>query len=394
MGLSGIVFDSPDFKNLETCNGLDDYLFKMGVLITLRRGKRELFKEYFAKCSHKLSEDLKTMMFFPFLGDISEVSKYLKDNRVPLKKRLRIQSIFRQKNYVRNKKNLIIDLLNIFKKEDSLKSPIERQVILERVQSIGHDFWRNLFSFVIAIKAKNLPWALELKRDLAKISPYWNLVKGISFTNEEELAIRDFIIYALNQYEDVFEDTEGLKILAERFTQIGHTNEFKLIRSQLDADWSLSDIRRRFKNPLLKSEYFDFWYLIMMNRTSDAEIRQNFRRAISKRSLVKAKYGQMWVFEYFFPADEARRSEITKKLLKMWKKKDLVDRYTVIRTISSSKVKNELALTDHTFTRADFQIKREFYTDVLNSGYSTEGILYELYKLGDNDEDNLWWLML
>jgi hypothetical protein len=388
------VFDQPEFKDLEKCTALDDYLFKMGVLITLRRGKRELLKDYFAKCSQNLSDQMKVMMFFPFLGEIVEVGKYLKDNGLPLKASLRIQSTFRQKKYLRSKKATILELLVTLKKEDSLKSPGERQIVFERVKSIGHDFWRQLFSFSLAIKAKNLPWALELKRELAKSSPYWNLIKSISFTHEEEIMIRDFILYVLTEYQEVFEDSEDIKILAERFSLFGHTSDFRLIKSQLNADWSLTEIRSKFKNPLLKSEYFDFWYLIMMNRTSDAELRQNFRKAISKRSLSKARPGQMWVFEYFFPADEKRRNEIIKKLLRMWKRKNLVDRYTVLRTASLPKIKKNLAEKEISFLRADFQMKREFFTEVLNTGYSTEGTLYELFQLGDKNEDNLWWLML
>ncbi len=388
------MFDQPEFKDLGKCAALDDYLFKMGVLITLRRGKRELLKDYFAKCSQNLSDQMKVMMFFPFLGEIVEVGKYLKENGLPLKRRLRIQSTFRQKKYLSSKKVVILELLETLKKEDSLKSPGERQVVFDRVKNIGHEFWRQLFSFSLAIKAKNLPWALELKRELAKSSPYWNLIKSISFTHEEEIMIRDFILYALTQYQEVFEDSEDVKILAERFAQIGHTNDFRLIKSQLNADWSLTEIRSKFKNPLLKSEYFDFWYLIMMNRTSDTELRQNFRKAISKRSLLKARPGQMWVFEYFFPADENRRNEIIKKLLKMWKRKNLVDRYTVLRAASLPKIKKNLADKESSFLRADFQMKREFFTEVLNTGYSTEGTLYELFQLGDKNEDNLWWLML
>ncbi len=388
------MFDQPEFKDLGKCAALDDYLFKMGVLITLRRGKRELLKDYFAKCSQNLSDQMKVMMFFPFLGEIVEVGKYLKENGLPLKRRLRIQSTFRQKKYLSSKKVVILELLETLKKEDSLKSPGERQVVFDRVKNIGHEFWRQLFSFSLAIKAKNLPWALELKRELAKSSPYWNLIKSISFTHEEEIMIRDFILYALTQYQEVFEDSEDVKILAERFAQIGHTNDFRLIKSQLNADWSLAEIRSKFKNPLLKSEYFDFWYLIMMNRTSDTELRQNFRKAISKRSLLKARPGQMWVFEYFFPADENRRNEIIKKLLKMWKRKNLVDRYTVLRAASLPKIKKNLADKESSFLRADFQMKREFFTEVLNTGYSTEGTLYELFQLGDKNEDNLWWLML
>lgn len=333
-------------------------------------------------------------MYFPFLGDDQEVGSYLLKNGLGLKSRLKIQSNFRQKKYVRQQKKDILELINELQNKEGLKSPEKRQGYLKRIDNINHPFFKSLFSFLIAIEAKNQPWAYRLKRQLSKSSPYWNLIRGIQFTEDEEVLVRDFILFALNEYQEVFEDEEGLKILAEKITQTGHTQEFRTVRSRMGADWSLAELRERFKNPLLKSEYFDFWYMIMMNRTSDAELRQKFRQAITKRSLLQSRAGQLWVFEYFFPGEDSLRQIILAKLLKAWRSGNQIDRYSVLRTLELPKVKQALAAMNPTFKRASFQIKREFFNELLHSGYSTENALYELYLLGDKNEENLWWLML
>lgn len=394
MNFNGVSFEKVEFQDLTNCNALDDYLFKIGVLISLRSGKREQLKDFFASCSQKLDNQLKVMMYFPFLGENADVATYLKKNGLPLKTRLKIQSAFRQKKFIRQTKQEVLRLVDIFQNKEELKSPEKRQIQLAAVKSLTHVFFKNLFSLHLAINAKNQPWSIKLKRELSKFSPYWNLIRGFSFSTEELLKIRDYLLLVMNDYQETFEDQEGIKILAEKFTQMGHTQEFRTIRSRSGADWSLSQLRERFKNPLLKSEFFDFWYMVMMNRTSDAELRQKFRQAIHKRSLQQARPGQLWVFQYFFPPDDELRKIILDKLLSFWRSPVQINRYTVLRTLEFNKVKQAMSARDAYFKKANFQIKREFFTELLNSGYSTENALYELFLLGDKNEENLWWLII
>ncbi len=382
------------FKDLTKCEFFDDYLFKMGVLITVRKGKREELNEFFKTCSQQLSFQMKAMLYFPFLGDVKEVGDYLKSNGIALKQRLKIQSAFGEKKKVRKLKEEIMELLEAWQKEDVLKSPEERQKGLKRLERLNHKYFKKLFTFVLAIKSKNIPWAVSLKRELIKFSPYWNLTRGLDFNEEEDQKLRDFLLFSLELFKDFHKEDEGVKMLAEKFAQMGHSNEYKTIKSRNGADWSLTDLRNQFKNPFLKSEFFDFWYLMMMNRTSDAELREKFRQAISVRSLIKAKPGQMWVFEYFYPPQQILRKIILDKLEKMWASNAHDQRYVVLRTLDSASVKQSLAERDSNFKRASFQLKREFFSDVLSTGFSTENALYELYLLGDKNEENLWWLMI
>lgn len=337
---------------------------------------------------------MKAMMYFPFLGEVEQVGEYLKKNGIPLKERLRIQSSFSQKKQVRKMKKEFLLMIEEWQKEGALATSEERQKWLPRVNRLKHPFYKSILTFVIAIKAKNTPWAVSLKREIIKSSPYWNMVRGIELKEEEELKVRDFFLFSMELYKEFHEDSEGLKMLAEKLTQTGHTNEFKTIRSRIGADWSLTDLRAQFKNPLLKTEYFDFWYMMMMNRTSDAELREKFRQALNLRSLRKAQEGQLWVFEFFFPPQKSLREVILDKLGSMWMSRDLQSRYTVLRCMDSPKIKTSLSKRKDAFKRASFQLKRELYMDILSTGLATEGSLYELYLLGDKSEENLWWLML
>ncbi len=387
-------FKKPEYKTLEDCNALEDYLFQMAIIIDVRRGKREIFKNLFLKCQQKISKEFSTILYFPFLSNLEEVKTYLKENGLSLKERLKIQSSFYRKQKIKEIKNKIIDLIDVLASEESLNSPEKRHEILLKVKMIPILWWERLFSLLIATEAKNRPWSLELKRELAKSSPYVFLIKGIPFDEIEMVKIREFILKVLTRYKDEFNDIEGVKILADRFNGSLESGDFKTIKEKVDADWSLSELREKFDNPLLRSEFFDFWYMVMMNRTSDSELRSRIRKALSYRALNSAQYSQLWVLEYFLPVDEKMRKLIVRQLSKMWVSNSLVHQYTVLRASRNQPLKKILSQSSKEFEKPDFKIVREYFDKLLNSGYSTHFALYELYYLGDKNPENLWWLIL
>jgi hypothetical protein len=334
------------------------------------------------------------MAYFPYLGSLEDAGEYLKDNGYALKYRLKIQSLLQRKRQIEVMKKEILTLIDILQDKTRLQSPETRHDVLKKVRKLPIEWWERFFSLLLAVEGKNQPWALELKRELTKSSPYITLVGGLSFSEDEQIKIRDFIIFVLKKYQEQFGDEEGTKILAEKITNAVGNNEFKVVRNRLDADWSLTELRDNFKNPLLRSEFFDFWYMVMMNRTSDTEVRSRFRKALTQRSLKNAQPGQFWVMEYFFPAEKKKREIILSRLEDMWAGTDSLEQYTVLRVSRSLKIKNLLAKRIPDFKRADFQINREFYRKLLNSGRSTHYALAELFFLGDKNEENLWWLIL
>lgn len=366
----------------------------MAVIKDVREGKREIFKKLFLKCQDKISKDFSTILYFPFLGTLEDVKSYLKENGLSLKERLKIQSNFYQKQNLKSLKSKIISLIEKFNAKEGLSSPEKRHALLQEVKTIPIAWWERLFSLQLATEARNQPWALELKRELAKSSPYVFLIKGIPFGELELVKIREFILKTLVRYKEEFEDEVGVKILADRFMGSLDSSDFKTIKDRVDADWSLSELREKFSNPLLRSEFFDFWYMVMMNRTSDSEVRSRLRKALSLRSLKGAQDSQLWVLEYFFPGQKEMREIIIDRLSKMWRGRSLIDQYSVLRIARNPKIKKLLSAKASDFEKPDFKIVREYFDKLLHSGYSSHFALYELYFLGDKNPDNLWWLIL
>lgn len=334
------------------------------------------------------------MIYFPFLGDMDSVSKYLKDNGLQLKERFKIQSHFQQKGRERENKKIILGLMEVMLKDGALEKPSDREVFLEKISEIDVSLWRNFLSFYIAIKGKNMPWALKLKRELSKVSPYVNYVRGISFEEKEEIIVRDFILKVLEDYEDFSDDETGAKILAQNLSELGGSLDFKLIKTRINADWSLAEIRENFKNPRLQFEYFDFWFQLLRNRSSEVEVKKRIRSILSEELILSARAGQFWIFEYFFPGEESLRDALAKRFIEIWKREGILGRFTTVRAVQNDNLKKFLSERNENFKRADFQLQRELYKDILNSGYSTHFALYQLSLLGNKDVEDLWWLMI
>ncbi|CAM9910881.1 unnamed protein product, partial [Chrysoparadoxa australica] len=352
------------------------------------------FKDSLVVCSTYLSRTFKTLIYFPFLGDMQSISEYLKSNNLSFKERLKIQSHFNQKKMVRGERDKILSLMKQGAGEKALENPQERQNFFDETSSLKLSFWKNLLNLHVSIKAKNLPWAESLKKKVIKGSPYALLVKGLSFSDEEEILVRDYILKVFEEYVSTFQDEEGGKMLGKYISDVVDTNDFRLVSSRLNSDWSLTQIRDNMKNPIQQLEYFDFWFLTLMNRSSEVEVKSRFREFLNPAIIQKASPGQCWVFEYFFPVGKELRQVLSEKLLDLWNKGTIQDRYIVLRVISNEKVKKFLARNDENFKRADFQLQREFFKEVLSTGLSTSFALFQLSKLGNKDENDLWWVMI
>lgn len=328
------------------------------------------------------------------MSDSKGVKDYLKENHLSAQKRFKILSFYRQALLKRKEKALIVELLSYGLSDDRFKDPFDRVQYKEKVERITLHFWRDLFALNLALASNNKPWFSQLIRRLGQTSPHYFQVNGVLFQNEERKMVRDYILELLEKLNDRNIDNERIKIFAKKISQLGKTERFKEIADELDAQWSLSELRGLFLNPLWKSEYFDFWYSLIDGRTSQAEVDSKLRNVLSKQLVQSASFSQFWVFERYLPPDEAVREVLYSRVKDRWKRGSLLETHQVLEILRMTPVKTAVAKEAKDLNRASFQLSREFYIRLLNSGHSTQYALYQLFKLGDKQIDHLWWLVL
>ena len=365
----------------------------MALFWTLKNEGRKSFTDLIGQCFSSVAPSFLTKAYFPYLDEIDGIKKYLLENKVSARERFQVQSYFIQTKKVTKEYRKLIELISFGIDSEKFKTPYQRYRYQNEVNELSSPFWKGIFSLNIALHSGNQPWLISLIKDLSRSSPYSFLVRGTSFTQQERVMVRDYLLALLEKIDDESENEEILKILAEKITRLGVTNNFKTIRSRLDAEWSLSELRSNFKNPRLRKEFFDFWYQELMGRTSDAELDQKLRDGLNAKVLKYADTGQLWVFEHYFPADEELRNIIIHKFLTMWKSGDILKVHQVIKVLGDPKISRLLGEKNEDFKRANFQLRREFFKELLRSGRGVNYALYSLYKLGDEDLSNLWWMI-
>lgn len=175
---------------------------------------------------------------------------------------------------------------------------------------------------------------------------------------------------------------------------INHQDISRRINSTYGSEWSLTELRKIIGTYRLGRSFPDFWYMEMLNRTSDAEIFNFMDKSLSSRGIQQLPYESMWIFSYYLPTDDTRRKLIADKLLRMWRSKNDYHRYIVVNMLSNEAIKRLLIEKEHSFKRALFQIERDFFHKTLQSGTAVDFSLYHLIRLGDKDDRSLWWMVL
>ncbi len=363
-------------------------------MLILKKQGREEFKKKIGACLNFIPKDLEHMAYFPYLSDDKGVKEYLKEGHMPAHKRFKVLSFHRQATLKKKEKAIIIELLSYGLSDDRFKDPFESIKYKEKLEKISLSFWRDLFSLNLALASKNKPWLTQLIRRLGQVSPHYFRVNGVSFYNEELKMVRDYMLELMEKLIDREADEQRVKILARKISLLGKTSEFKEIGDEVDADWSLSELRSFFLNPLWKNEYFDFWYYLIEGRTSQAEIDSKLRNILTYDLVKDASFAQLWVLESYLPPDEKVREVLYSRIKDRWGRGTLLDTYEVLEILKMTPVKAAVSKEVKDLNRASFQLAREFYIRLINSGHSSQYALYQLYRLGDKQSDHLWWLVL
>jgi hypothetical protein len=271
-----------------------------------------------------------------------------------------------------------------------------RNFELERLVKSERDVhWRRALSLFLSMNSNNKTWVRKNLKELLGTGPYRSIF-GQQFNVSEKLK---------NEWHEVFEKSvERMReLLGEELTPLIFVDRIAFWHqdkkssewvSQFGADWSLTELREILKNPRVGHEHIDYWYFKLVNRTSDFEVKSILAKVLSAELIGHFKDEQLWLFQHFFPRSDDLREIIIGRLVKMWNGGDVYQRFIVLQCMKNSVVRNELGKKSKELARAYFQVEREYYREVLNAGKIVDFSLYNLVRLGDREEKNLWWLVL
>ena len=259
---------------------------------------------------------------------------------------------------------------------------------MEQSSKLQSGFIQDIIELSIAIETENQAWA---KKIILRILG-WGAeeltfrVQRYSYGNKERLKDFNNIIDQLNDSVSVLLENDFLSKALNSKVQ-----EF-LKGENSDWSWPLVKIRERLKSNYIDGKVWSFLFQKLLKRTSEKEALLLLRKNMDKNFVNKMNLSEIWLFHYYYPADEAVRKKALEKIHSAWLKGDAWLKQSVVKLIGVPVIKRELAGKESMFRKALFQIERRFYRDLLSQGQAVDFALYGLMGLGDNNPRILWWL--
>ncbi len=236
---------------------------------------------------------------------------------------------------------------------------------------------------------KNYGWSNRVVENILKTNTFELAINPVR-TVENETEFVDLLEVLLTEYQKATRRIIQTQMMANMFYQFGHSNNYKVLVNRFNSLWPLQEVREIIKKTMFANKFFDFWYIHLLNRTSDNNLRTLMRTMLSHDILIKAEVSQFWLFKHYYPGDPKLREVITQKLMRTWESKNSEGQLLVLSVMENSILKRDMAKLDNYFDKPLFQIKRDYYKKSLKNKKLSEFAVYQLTNLGDTKMENIW----
>lgn len=379
----------------EECSGLDLFGVKMFLVIE-GRNLNEEWKKFKDKCSFKITGEVGALIEY---GNNEEKNflEFINPYKLTKKRKNRILEIHQlvQKNsgvvsYPETFLSLVEEKFEGKKSQklDKLKSYSDKVKDSENVFAV-------LSRLYISLSWGNHSWAKREIKNLIHLTPI-RYIYSIQLKGDEKKInqLKIALNTVIKKAYEVEEIKQEVRLLVSNFSLFMEGDDVKQLVSDLEANWSLADLRRLSRGGRRGREYFDFWYSSLKGRTTKNEILSYFQRSLNPDIIKEMSPHALWVFSEYLPNDKDERSEIINRGIKLGKSTDPYTRFIVFNLSSQEPLKMALAPEISWMKGATFNVKRMLHSDSLDRGQAINYSIYNLLKMGDKNEEFLWWLAL
>jgi hypothetical protein len=294
------------------------------------------------------------------------------------------------KKYSDNGILLLREIINSFEMKSEYSNLKETR---EKINQVDNKFYRLLLELAISLKIGNLGWSNRTVDSLLKLNVFELVVNPVflSLSDQEmvELLEKLFTRYKKDSKREIH-----TQMLTNKFFHLGNNNNYKVLVNRFNSLWPLQEVREIIKKTMFAGEFFDFWYTHLLNRTSDNNLRSLMRTMLNPERIRKAAPSQLWLFRYYYPGEAELRNEIISKLINAWEGNIPADKLMVVDCLENSILKRDLAKRNNYFEKPLFQIKRDFFNNILDEDVMNEYAVYQLTLLGDTNMENLWKMLV
>jgi len=402
----------------EECSKLDSFGVKMHFIL---QGKMlsEEWKKFRDKCSFKIAGEIGALVEYragldgpgldgpgldgPGLdGKVEEKPKvafkdFITPYKLGKKKLARVLSIYKIVEKQTGEKSYPEIFLKISSEKFDEKKSKKLDALRRYLNSVNDsdNVYAVLSRLFIALEWGNHSWAKREIKNLIHLNPL-RYIYSIQLRGDEK-KINQLKISLNNLVKKAFEVEkikQEVRLLVANFSLFMEGDDIKQLVDDLEANWSLADLRRLSREGRRGREYFEFWYSSLKGRTTQNEILSYFQRSLNPDVIREMSPHSLWVFSEYLPNDKNERAEIIERGIKLGKTDDTYFRFVVFGLTTQEPLKKAISPKISWMKGATFNIKRSLHSNSLNNGEAINYSIYNLLKMGDKNEEFLWWLAL
>lgn len=316
-----------------------------------------------------------------------QIKRHLKG--VPKKERVVLSKIIKKKTELNAKKINLSEIL--LDSEKILSSQIDRfkiRHLLDKLNKIEGNLAIEIIKLALFLKVKNngrghIIFNKILSSDKAKFLFYGE--RGVSKLLREDLY--NGLVPVLDFLSD--------KLHGKRFyyLSIYLKDFFPEMKLQYDSSISLKDLRAITRSHVWGDNYPALWVSEFVGRTTNKD-SYNYIENVLKVNSTKSKFlDLMWLFKYHTPRDEQTRKRLKEAVIELKNSNNDYYKMTLYSILENKEI-YEMVKKELKLKRPLFNLKRQYYRDLLQTGEHINFATFNLLSLGDRGKDLIWWKIL
>lgn len=285
------------------------------------------------------------------------------------------------------------------------KSPTAAQLhrMNEKIVNFGrHHSSRSilleLLNVLVALSVDNQPWAKSsfsqiLQRNLLQIAFMLDDVTVFSTKEQQERYahnMRRAMVYIVDHLED-----KTMAQLAINYYAIFDQSEVttRLIEKS-DASWSFVKIKKMIEKPIQGRFFFIPWFYILQARAPSQDVEAYIDQFLTVELVQQLQLELMPIIASSFPRKSEVREAIVKMVIQNFDTKSPFYRLQLIEALKIPYIADRIKERPAGLRGATFQLERAFYNELLMNYGITRFSLFNLLRLGEENQALLWWLVL
>lgn len=358
---------------------------------------KNTFDEVFKKCFPVI--DNNSIILYELMSkgnfNINDYLEMVKKRNVPIKEKERVLQVDSQKKKWQNVDNEILLEISEVTSKLKTKTSVENLNVLAQSLKRAKQMSDPVIGPLIGVY-------------LALLMNHNGLIQGyfekILAYNEMNYYFKDATINASKENFTLILDILKLihqrvndrllvKMFTLKFSKLVPTEFTGEVRRNFDVVLTLDEINLGINSPKYK-KYYLFWTEVLQKRGMDLELLKMVKSVVNSDEMIDSFDHLFPLLILHFPTEEKQKTAIANLIKQSGESKDIWKRFIFIYLMDNLNLRSIYGKLHQASIPPSFNLKRNFFLDMLNAGEAKSFPIYQLLLLGDYSPDLFYWFAI